>query len=135
MLSGSDGVTVVLPLVQALDTYGCASKLVELGIKGSGLSFGDRTSTIFKAEFSCISPYTKFPFILTLAQTVTEHVLEERLNELGVNVIRPYRAVGMKVGVGGKGIDVTFESGETVKAEYVIGADGARSTVSISIGF
>ncbi|KAE9389423.1 FAD/NAD(P)-binding domain-containing protein [Gymnopus androsaceus JB14] len=101
--------------LEALDKYGCASKLIELGIKGSGWAFGDRTTTIFKGDFSCISPYTKFPFVLTL-----------RANRLR-NI--PYRVVGMKNSTSGKGIDVTFESGEIVRAEYVIGADGSKSVV------
>ncbi|KAJ3999114.1 hypothetical protein F5050DRAFT_1805356 [Lentinula boryana] len=86
--------------LEALDTYGCASKLVNLGIKGSAWT-----------------------------QTATEHVLGERLEELGVEVKRPWRVVGMKDSGECRGMDVTFESGETIRTKYVIGADGARSAV------
>lgn len=116
---------------QELDTYGCTSKLLELGIKGRGWSINDRASSILKSDLSYISPYTKFPFALLLSQTATEYVLEERLNELGVRVLRPYRAVGMKEHASGKGMDVVFESGEVVRSHYVVGADGSRSTVRI----
>ncbi|KAE9401494.1 FAD/NAD(P)-binding domain-containing protein [Gymnopus androsaceus JB14] len=115
--------------LEALDTYGCASKLVELGIKGAGWGINDRASSIIETDFSYLSSYTKFPFILILAQNSTERVLEERLNELGGKVIRPCRVVGMKNSAYGKGMDVLFESGEVVRAHYVVGADGARSTV------
>ncbi|KAE9391212.1 FAD/NAD-P-binding domain-containing protein [Gymnopus androsaceus JB14] len=115
--------------LEALDTYGCASKLVELGIKATGWRISDRASSIIKTDLSYLSPYTKFPFALILAQTATEHVLEERLNELGGKVIRPCRVIGMKDSVHGKGMDVLFDSGEVVRAHYVVGADGARSTV------
>lgn len=56
--------------------------------------------------------------------------MEERLRELGVEVKRPLRVVGMKDSGEGKGTDILFESGETVRSKYVIGADGARSMVS-----
>ncbi|KAE9399094.1 FAD/NAD(P)-binding domain-containing protein [Gymnopus androsaceus JB14] len=117
------------PSRTALDTYGCASKLVELGIKGTDWGVDDRTSSILRTDFSYISSYTKFPFVLILAQTATEHVLEERLNELGVKVVRPCRVVGMSNSLHGNGMDVMFESGEIVRSYYVVGADGAGSTV------
>ncbi|KAJ3877807.1 hypothetical protein F5051DRAFT_373817 [Lentinula edodes] len=115
--------------LEALDTYGCASKLVELGIQGASWSIGDRNSIIFQANFHYNAPYTKYPFVLILDQTATEHVLEERLRELGVEVKRPLRVVGMKDSGEGKGTDILFESGEIVRSKYVIGADGARSMV------
>ncbi|KAJ3933337.1 MAG: hypothetical protein NXY57DRAFT_999164 [Lentinula lateritia] len=115
--------------LEALGTYGCASRLVELGIQGASWSIGDRNSIIFQASFHYNAPYTKYPFVLILDQTATEHVLEERLRELGVEVKRPLRVVGMKDSGEGKGTDILFESGETVRSKYVIGADGARSMV------
>ncbi|GAW04150.1 secreted protein [Lentinula edodes] len=115
--------------LEALDTYGCASKLVELGIQGASWSIGDRNSIIFQANFHYNAPYTKYPFVLILDQTATEHVLEERLRELGIEVKRPLRVVGMKDSGEGKGTDILFESGEIVRSKYVIGADGARSMV------
>ncbi|KAJ3877806.1 FAD/NAD(P)-binding domain-containing protein [Lentinula edodes] len=115
--------------LEALDKYDCASRLVELGIKGTGWRLGDKTSTIFQASFDHIAPYTKFPFVLILEQSTTERVLEERLKELGVEVKRPCRVTGMRDGKEFKGTEILFESGETISAKYVIGADGARSSV------
>lgn len=69
---------------------------------------------------------------MLLSQSKTEEVLEEHLKGLGIQVQRPYKAVGMKGDVDEFGnTQVSFESGEVVKAQYVIGADGARSAVSI----
>ena len=76
--------------------------------------------------------YTKYSYILILSQSKTEEVLEEHLKGLGIDVQRPYKAVGIQGDVDEFGnSQVLFESGEVVKAQYVIGADGARSAVSI----
>ncbi|KAJ3986432.1 hypothetical protein F5890DRAFT_1552292 [Lentinula detonsa] len=114
--------------LEALDQYGCASRLIELGIKGTDWRVGDRSSTIFKTSFSSNAPYTKYPFMLILEQSTTEHVLEERLRELGVEVKRPFRVIGMSDS-GDKATSVLFESGEIVRTKFVIGADGVRSSV------
>jgi flavin-dependent dehydrogenase len=73
---------------------------------------------------------------LLLPQNKTEEVLEEHLRGFGIEVQRPYKAVGMQGDVDEFGnTQVLFESGEVVKAQYVIGADGARSAVSIIITY
>jgi 2-polyprenyl-6-methoxyphenol hydroxylase-like FAD-dependent oxidoreductase len=54
---------------------------------------------------------------------------------LGIEVQRPYKAVGMQGDVDEFGnTQVLFESGEVVKAQYVVGADGARSAIRQSAG-
>ena len=120
---------------QALETIGCADKLVELGIKAESLNVWDRKAPIFTFSIhEPLSSYTKYSYVLLLSQSKTEEVLEEHLKGLGVNVQRPYKAVGIQGDVDDFGnTQVLFESGEVVKAQYVIGADGARSAVSIII--
>ena len=118
---------------QALETIGCADKLVELGIKAGSLNVWDRKAPILKFSIhEHLSSYTKYSYVLLLSQGKTEEVLEEHLKGLGIDIQRPYKAVGMKGDVDDFGnTQVLFESGEVVKAQYVIGADGARSVVSI----
>ncbi|KAJ3866386.1 FAD/NAD(P)-binding domain-containing protein [Lentinula novae-zelandiae] len=125
----SRALTIHAATLEALDKYDCASRLIELGIKGTGWRLGDKTSTIFQATFDHIASYTKFPFVLILEQSTTERVLEGRLKELGVEVKRPWRVTGMRDSKEFQGTDILFESGETVRTRYVIGADGARSSV------
>ena len=71
---------------------------------------------------------TEYPFALLIPQHEVEHILEERLNELGVKVRREMRIKGMGAS-DSKGITITFENEETAQATYLIGADGSRSTV------
>ena len=120
-------------LQQALETIGCADKIVELGIKAGSFIIWDRKSHILTFSIhEPLSSYTKYSYVLLLSQSKTEEVLEEHLKGLGIEVHRPYKAVGMQGDVDEFGnTQVSFESGEVVKAQYVIGADGARSAVSI----
>ncbi|KAG5342741.1 hypothetical protein C0989_008690 [Termitomyces sp. Mn162] len=108
---------------------GCADILVTSGIKGTGMQVSDRSTPLMSADFASLAPYTKFPFVLITSQSTTERVLEAHLNELGVNVIRPEKAIGLESNDNGELI-VTFESGKVITAQYVLGADGARSMVS-----
>jgi 2-polyprenyl-6-methoxyphenol hydroxylase-like FAD-dependent oxidoreductase len=118
-------------LLKALETIDCADKLVELGIKGETLNVWNRTAKFFTLDVSVLAQYTKYPYVLLLPQNKTEDVLEEHLIALGIEVQRPYKAIGIKGDVDELGsTEVLFESGEVIKAQYVIGADGARSAVS-----
>nr|WP_275409641.1 FAD-dependent monooxygenase [Planotetraspora mira] len=78
---------------------------------------------------------TAYPYTLMISQEVTEAALLERLTELGGQVHRPYTVIGLEQE--GAGVSVTFASGETVRASYVVGADGMHSTVreQAGIGF
>ena len=119
----------VLNLSQALDSIDCAETLVNIGIKGKGLRLSDRTAPFMSTDFSTLAPYTKYPYVLLISQSRTEEVLEARLKELGITVIRGEKAVGLKSAEDGQ-LDVTFESGNVITARYVVGADGAGSVVS-----
>ena len=117
---------------QALETIGCADKLVELGIKAETMKVWDRKAPILTLSIhEYLSSYTKYSYVLLLSQSKTEEVLEEHLKGLGIDVQRPCKAVGIQGDVDEFGnTQVLFESGEVIKAQYVIGADGARSAVS-----
>jgi 2-polyprenyl-6-methoxyphenol hydroxylase-like FAD-dependent oxidoreductase len=114
-------------LYQELATIGCAEELTRRGLHASSMSVRARKKLLVRANFAGLAPYTKFPYALLISQSETEYVLEQRLKELGISVIRPFKVTGVE-GID-TGVKVVFESGETIKAKYVVGADGARSTV------
>ncbi|NUP49162.1 MAG: monooxygenase [Catenulispora sp.] len=81
---------------------------------------------------------TTFPFIVLHPQARTEALLEDRLNRCGGRVLRGHRVVGLEqfddrveVRVAAGGAEQTFA------ARFVVGCDGARSTVreAAGIGF
>ncbi|KIK57600.1 hypothetical protein GYMLUDRAFT_246940 [Collybiopsis luxurians FD-317 M1] len=126
---GSRATNVHAATLESLE-LGCASRMVELGIKGVKWSFGDNTSRLICTDFVYNSAHTRFPFVLVIPRIITENAPEDRLQGLGIRVLRPCRGIGMKVILDGEGTDVLFESGETIRARYVIGADGPRSSTT-----
>ncbi|KAG6832411.1 hypothetical protein H0H92_002679 [Tricholoma furcatifolium] len=122
-------ITIHAATLEALDSIGCADALVARGIKGGGMQVHDRSTPFINVEFASLASYTKFPFVLLISQSTVEQVLEAHLNELGVRIIRPAKAVGLKPNNDGD-LEVTFESGgEVITSQYVLGADGARSVI------
>ncbi|ESK93840.1 pentachlorophenol 4-monooxygenase [Moniliophthora roreri MCA 2997] len=116
--------------LEALDAIGCAEDIVHMGNKGNGVHFFDRDANpIVTNDYSVLSPYTKYPFFIGISQAVTEMTLQRHAQARGITVLRPFKAVSMKQSASGRGLDVSFESGEVVTARYVIGADGARSVI------
>ncbi|MFF5279866.1 FAD-dependent monooxygenase [Streptomyces sp. 900116325] len=78
---------------------------------------------------------TPFPFLLAQPQTVTEELLERYATELGAVVRRGHEVTSLvqhdaSVAVGVSGPEGAYE----VSAPYVVGADGARSTVRREAG-
>ena len=72
-----------------------------------------------------------FPFSITTAQTETERILAEFLAGQGVTVQRGAELTGLEQDVDGVRATVRHEGGgdEVIAAAYLIGADGAHSTV------
>ena len=94
------------------------------------MRMGTRTDVLAAPQFDYLKPYSRHPYGLVLPQTFTEHILGEKLASFSVIVQRPYRAVGMKPNPEDvKLADVTFEDGQVITANYIVAADGARSTV------
>ena len=112
---------------------GCADAMIERGIKLSAIDYYDPDfNLLIGADFNGLIGKTDFPFFVIIRQNITEDVLIEKLENVGVPIFRPYRAVGMrKNSKDSQLVDVSFENGQSITAKYVIGADGSKSTVRI----
>jgi 2-polyprenyl-6-methoxyphenol hydroxylase-like FAD-dependent oxidoreductase len=94
------------------------------------LGIHDGTSYLVLSDAKLLAPYTQFPFTLALPQSKTVEVMLEMLKQVRVAVLRPFKVVSLRPSREREGnIEVGFESGEGVEAEYVVGADGGRSVV------
>jgi 3-(3-hydroxy-phenyl)propionate hydroxylase len=71
------------------------------------------------------------PYPVILGQNVTEHILQDHLNRLGVRVEWETEAVNLTADDQGATVTLKHKDGaeETVRAQYVLGADGTRSMV------
>ena len=79
-----------------------------------------------------------FPPFVNISQTEVEAMLLERVRDLGVDLRWGHRLVGLTDG--GDGVDLAFETADgpaSVHARYVVGTDGAHSSVRhlVGVGF
>lgn len=70
---------------------------------------------------------TRFGMVLIVPQSGTEKVLKTRAEELGVEIVRGAELVGLNQD--DDGVSLQCAGGDTVRADYVVGCDGAHSTV------
>ena len=78
---------------------------------------------------------TPFPFMLAHPQTRTEELFSERAVEFGARVLRGHAVTGLTQDHDSVTIEVTGPSGTyTQTAEFVVGCDGAGSTVRRAAG-
>ncbi|MDT7755805.1 MAG: hypothetical protein QOH27_1703 [Mycobacterium sp.] len=108
-------------------------RLVKEGIEAPRFAIRDGAKVLLNIDFSGLD--TAYPFTLLIPQSTTERLLLDRLRELGGDVIRP--KVLATVVQDATGVTATFDDGDTIRASYVVGADGMHSTVreQAGIGF
>lgn len=121
--------------LEALETMGVVQHFEEKGARLKSLIAGDgayRLATLAIGD-GIDSPY---PYPLLLAQSRTEAILAERLAALGATIERGVELVGFTQDADGVDATLTHVDGqeETVRARYLVGADGARSLVRRSLG-
>jgi 2-polyprenyl-6-methoxyphenol hydroxylase-like FAD-dependent oxidoreductase len=78
---------------------------------------------------------SRYPMVLMAPQSLTEHVLTARAGQLGVDIVYGAEVVGLEQD--SEGVSVRLADGTVERAAYVVGCDGARSTVRslLGIGF
>ncbi len=81
---------------------------------------------------------TRHPYTLAIMQNHIERILAGWLDELGVPVLRDREVIGLAQGdtgsAVGSGVELHLADGETMRAAYVVGADGGRSVIRKAAG-
>jgi len=111
--------------LEMLERIGVSERLAGLGIQARQFSIRDGDRELVPVRFDGLP--TEYPYTLMVPQNITEQVLLDRLEELGGSVHRPYVASG--ISQTDDGAEVTLDSGEMIKAQYVVAADGMNSTI------
>lgn len=75
---------------------------------------------------------TPYPNLWMVPQSRTEAILRDRLHAFGGRV--EFNRAIVTIQQDQNGVDATFLNGETVRADYLVGCDGGRSTVRKSLG-
>ena len=119
--------------LEVLEDLDVARRMVKAGLIAPRFTMREGRQILIPVDFSALP--TKHPYTLMLSQADTERLLLERLHELGGEVIRPKSL--SRLTQGADGVTATFDDGETIRAGYVVGADGMHSTVRehAGIGF
>lgn len=116
--------------LEVLEPLDVAQRLVGRGIQAQRFTIRDRDRVLIDIGFDALP--TRFPYTLMISQAVTEAVLLQRCRELGGTVARP-KALRAAV-QDADGVTATFDDGSSVRARYLVGADGMHSTVREQAG-
>ncbi len=122
--------------VEVLESFGAAETAIARGhrIEITNLYSGRRR--IGRLATGSLTG-TKQPVVLAIPQYVTERLLQERLEELGGEVERETVVCALRQTPGRDRVELTVDGRhgrETVEAAWVVGADGAHSSVRKAAG-
>ena len=119
--------------LEMLDDLGVTEKIIPLGLVSTAYRFHDRVSHSVVAEFDLglMKDEIRFPFVLQYEQyKLTASIAAEYGNASDFDVRFSHAVTGLTETADGVEIEVSSPAGiERLRADYVIGCDGGRSTV------
>ncbi|KAI1399392.1 FAD binding domain-containing protein [Hypoxylon fuscum] len=117
--------------LELLNRHGDVRKFISRGNLSSGTTFYVDGKKATDVDISGLAEDTPFPLILIISQVETEEFLDECLANHGFAVERGLEAGCIVQDSDGVTVQLSKPDGteETVRAKYVVGADGAHSCV------
>lgn len=120
--------------LEMFERIGIVDELIASGVRTTAMEMFDAGHLLGRVSLSEVD--SPVPFSVTTAQTETERILTERLSGLGVAVERGLEALSFEQDA--SGVDYTVRhldgSEELGRCEWIVGTDGARSTVRHAMG-
>ena len=121
------------PTLEMLDELGVTEKILPLGLVSTAYRFHDRVSHSVVAEFDLdlMRDEFRFPFVLQYEQyKLTASIAAEYANADDFDVRFSHSVTGLTETADGVEVEVGSPAApERLRADYVIGCDGGRSTV------
>jgi len=120
--------------LEILDGLGIIDDILDAGHVVHGVSGHVKEKRIFHFSYDELdSPY---PFLLNIVQRDTERILGEFVASLGLTIEWHVEVVGYEQDEDGVSATLQHPDGrqETVRAQWLVGCDGARSFVREAIG-
>lgn len=120
--------------LELFEQHRIVEPFLELGHRLRAANLYSNGSRLARLDFDPLQ--TRYPYLLCLEQSVTERVLAEHLAALGVRIERGVELVGLRQDAAQVEAQLAYADGrqETCRAAYVVGADGAHSTVRHLLG-
>jgi 2-polyprenyl-6-methoxyphenol hydroxylase-like FAD-dependent oxidoreductase len=123
--------------LELMEIEGCVQPFLDAGMKGLGaqiMSGRDPLAHVRLDQLPC-----RYPYALLIPQSETERVLEELLDGLDVRVERQVELLDFSAGdAADAAITARLRHGdgrvETIVTPYLVGCDGAHSTVRHGVG-
>ena len=120
--------------LELINRMGCSGKFVETGLKVTAANIIARDREIGHVRLD--TNQTPYPYALMIPQSETERLMEEHLNACGVQVERQVELVRFDIDADKVTASLQHADGreEQVRAAWLIGCDGAHSSVRHGLG-
>jgi 3-(3-hydroxy-phenyl)propionate hydroxylase len=121
-------------VLRILQQLGVADEVLAASVRNEGLDFvaADR-STLLSFTVPALAP-TGWPTSVFFHQPTFEATLRRRIAELGVEVRLGTEVTAVRAAAHRQGATATLADGGEVQARFVVGCDGARSSVRKELG-
>ncbi len=120
--------------LELIDRMGCDASFVDAGLKVTAANIVAGSRQVGHVRLDTME--TPHPYALMLPQSETERLMEQHLNACDVQVKRQVELVRFAPGADKVVVTLRHEDGreETLQTAWLIGCDGAHSTVRHGLG-
>src|SRR5260370_23953188 len=119
--------------VETFELMRLADAFLRAGHRITGVNVNGESGRIANAAFGMLD--TRYPFVLGVPQDATDRILEERVARLGVRVERNTELISLAQRESSVSVRLrTAGKVEEVETDWLLGCDGAHSTVREQLG-
>jgi 2-polyprenyl-6-methoxyphenol hydroxylase-like FAD-dependent oxidoreductase len=130
----SNAIAMHARTLELLARMGPVTGFIDAGITVDRVEFQEGGRVLAHIEFTDVQ--SRYRGVLALPQSSTERIFIKSLTDYGVNVERPVRLVSLDCGPNNVKAELQHDDGsrESVSSRWLVGCDGAHSTVRTRCG-